>query len=315
MKSFIQKYGGFLFVLIGIIGIFYFESQRSVSAIEVSTTESVDELALTSSGSTFYVDIKGAVLHPGVYVSNSESRVIDVIVLAGGTLENADTRNVNFSEAIYDGMMITIPTYDETDEEEDVYYYVDIKGAVVHPDVYQVLPSSRISDVIELAGGLLDDADVLLINRTDIVTDGMEIIIPFEEESMMSVSISGAIENPGTYLIETGSVIQDLIELAGGMTEEADASSVIMNQVLTSNQSVTISTLSVSLDNEESGLININTGDLDDLMTLNGIGIILGQRIIDYRAEYGFFESIEDIMNVSGIKESIYGQIKDDITV
>jgi len=54
---------------------------------------------------------------------------------------------------------------------------------------------------------------------------------------------------------------------------------------------------------------------LEELSTLQGIGQILGQRIIDYRAEYGDFLSIEDIMNVSGIKTSIYEEIKESITV
>ncbi|MDO9581100.1 MAG: helix-hairpin-helix domain-containing protein [Bacteroidales bacterium] len=61
--------------------------------------------------------------------------------------------------------------------------------------------------------------------------------------------------------------------------------------------------------------MNINTAGLEALMTLKGIGNILGQRIIDYRAEYGFFLSIEDIMQVSGIKDVVYAQIKDYIIV
>ncbi|MCK5731782.1 MAG: ComEA family DNA-binding protein, partial [Tenericutes bacterium] len=65
----------------------------------------------------------------------------------------------------------------------------------------------------------------------------------------------------------------------------------------------------------ENGLININTADMEMLITLPGIGLIIGQRIIDYRAEYGDFLSIEDIVNVSGIKESIYDQVKELITV
>ena len=61
---------------------------------------------------------------------------------------------------------------------------------------------------------------------------------------------------------------------------------------------------------EETTAININTADLDTLMTLSGIRIILGRRIIDYRAEYGDFAAIEDIMFVSGIKESVFAKIR-----
>ncbi|MGE4379252.1 MAG: ComEA family DNA-binding protein, partial [Candidatus Izemoplasmatales bacterium] len=65
----------------------------------------------------------------------------------------------------------------------------------------------------------------------------------------------------------------------------------------------------------DSELININTASLEELQTLKGIGEILGQRIIDYRNEFGDFNSIEEIQFVSGIKTTVYEQIKDFITV
>jgi competence protein ComEA len=63
------------------------------------------------------------------------------------------------------------------------------------------------------------------------------------------------------------------------------------------------------------GIVNINTASLLDLQTLKGIGEILAQRIIDYRLENGAFKNIQEIMLVSGIKTSIYEQIKNNITV
>ncbi len=62
-------------------------------------------------------------------------------------------------------------------------------------------------------------------------------------------------------------------------------------------------------------LVNINTADSSELQTLNGIGSSYAQRIIDYRTQNGPFQKIEDIMNVSGIKDSIFSKIKDYITV
>lgn len=61
--------------------------------------------------------------------------------------------------------------------------------------------------------------------------------------------------------------------------------------------------------------ININTADTDSLMMLPGIGEAYAQRIIDYRQEVGLFRSIEDIMEVKGIGESRYEEIKNYITV
>lgn len=63
------------------------------------------------------------------------------------------------------------------------------------------------------------------------------------------------------------------------------------------------------------GLININTADLDTLMTLEGIGQVYAQRIIDYRSENGAFTSIADITNVPGIGAKRFEAIMDKITV
>ena len=67
-------------------------------------------------------------------------------------------------------------------------------------------------------------------------------------------------------------------------------------------------------DNEESGLVNINTASKEKLMSLNGVGESTAQKIIDYREENGYFNSVEDIMNVSGIGESKFNKIKEYIT-
>ena len=64
-----------------------------------------------------------------------------------------------------------------------------------------------------------------------------------------------------------------------------------------------------------SDMVNINTADISRLTKLSGIGEVIAQRIIDYRTENGPFNSISDIMNVSGIGESVYEKIEKNITV
>jgi len=61
-------------------------------------------------------------------------------------------------------------------------------------------------------------------------------------------------------------------------------------------------------------LININTASVEELDSLPGIGPTIAQRIIDYRDENGPFQTIEDILNVSGVGPSTFDQIKDLIT-
>lgn len=64
-----------------------------------------------------------------------------------------------------------------------------------------------------------------------------------------------------------------------------------------------------------SGVVNINTAGVDELIKLNGIGETKAQAIIDYRNENGAFSSIDEITNVKGIGEKIFEKIKDNITV
>ena len=61
--------------------------------------------------------------------------------------------------------------------------------------------------------------------------------------------------------------------------------------------------------------VNINTAGLEELMTLKGVGESRARAIIEYREQQGAFETPEDIMNISGIKEGVFSKIKDQIAV
>ena len=63
------------------------------------------------------------------------------------------------------------------------------------------------------------------------------------------------------------------------------------------------------------GKINLNTASKDQLMTIPGVGESKADSIIAYRQEQGMFQSTEDVMNISGIKEGMYAKIKDYISV
>ena len=65
----------------------------------------------------------------------------------------------------------------------------------------------------------------------------------------------------------------------------------------------------------QEGKVNINTADETQLQTLSGIGQSRAEAIIEYREKNGGFSSVEEIMNVDGIKEGIFEKIKDEIVV
>ena len=66
---------------------------------------------------------------------------------------------------------------------------------------------------------------------------------------------------------------------------------------------------------ETEWVVNINTASAEELMMLDGIGEALAERIIDYRDEHGDFESVWDIVNVSGISRNMFNKIYEHITV
>lgn len=261
-----------------------------------------------------YVDVKGEVNNPGVYWVSASSRVFEVIDLAGGLTALADTSGMYLSEMVKDGSSVIVPKLNEA-----VDITVQIIGAINRPGYYQLPEGSTLEALIVKAGGLTVKADKSMINYHLVLDDGD--VITIQEMIVIEkiyVSIKGEVINPGVYYVEETISVIDLITLAGGLTEYANSQAINYNQTLILGSVVLVPKIFVDdyePITESNDLININTASLDELQTLKGIGEILGQRIIDYRNEYGYFQSIEDIQLVSGIKASIYEQIKDFITV
>lgn len=168
-----------------------------------------------------------------------------------------------------------------------------------------------------------------------------------EEESSniekIVVEIKGEVKNPNVYVLENGSRIYELIEKAGGPTEEADLSNINRALYLSDGQCVVVRNINDIQDetedleealndensknvsnnspkekissSDESSTININTASKETLMTLNGIGESKAQAIIDYREEIGGFKSVDEITNISGIGEKTLEKIKDKISI
>jgi competence protein ComEA len=132
------------------------------------------------------------------------------------------------------------------------------------------------------------------------------------EKTTILVDLKGAINFPNVYEIKIGTILYELINLAGGLTSKADISNINLARHLTANEMIIIPRMENSSNNN---LININTGSLEELDSLPGIGKTYAEKIIEYRKEYGFFNTIEDIKKVPGIKDDIFEKIKNFITV
>jgi competence protein ComEA len=138
------------------------------------------------------------------------------------------------------------------------------------------------------------------------------------------VYICGAVTNPGVYEMDSGSRICDVLDQAGGFSEDASTTYLNLAEFVSDGQKVYVPTqeeLTVELFAEEdaaeagSGKININTASKEVLVTLPGIGESKADSIIAYRTEHGGFSSVEEIMEIPGIKEAVFSKIKELITV
>ena len=168
---------------------------------------------------------------------------------------------------------------------------VDIKGAVKNPGVYEVNENSRVSDVINVSGGLTNEADTSVINLSKNVVDEMVIIIYTKEEinemKKGSTSIKYIEKECICPKLENDACIEDKIDN-------------IPDNEINSNDK-----------NESNGKVSLNKATLDELMTLDGIGEKKAQAIIDYRNKNNGFKTIEEILEVDGIGSTTYEKIKD----
>ena len=160
--------------------------------------------------------------------------------------------------------------------------YIHVCGLVCTPGVYGLPAGSRVYEAIEAAGGFSEAAVPDYLNLAQVLEDGMKIQVPDREQAEEWK--------------------------ARGLTQSGISAGGVSGGVQTSGRTGTG-------DGGSKARVNLNTASREELMTLRGIGESRAEDIIHYREEFGGFKSIEDIMNVSGIKDAAFEKIKDSITV
>lgn len=172
-------------------------------------------------------------------------------------------------------------------------------------------------------------------NHRDDSEDG---IIPGQDreegnEKMVSVYVCGQVVSPDVYEVVESARVKEAIDLAGGFTKEAAKEAVNLARFVVDGEQIYIpskeevadgfktvdqlgsETQNQGVTNTDSSRININTASKEALMTLPGIGEAKAESILKYRETQGAFQSIEDLMKITGIKEGVFSKIKDFITV
>ena len=204
-----------------------------------------------------------------------------------------------------DDSFIIEPVLANTLEEnkiEDINVYVEVKGAVKKPGVYQVTNDAIINDVIKMAGGFSKNAWSNNINLSRKVTNELVIYVftktEYKNHKKKKEHITQTVPSSSLECVSNGYLIDNCTD----------------NNISVINNSENVIPEVITTDDNNS-LININTATLNELITLPGIGESKAKAIIDYRTNNGLFLKTEDIVNVSGISEKIYESIKELITI
>lgn len=199
-----------------------------------------------------------------------------------------DDSIISTEENITENVVEKSEKSEKTTNEETNKIVVHVSGAVNQEGIVELQENSRISDAINIAGGLKENADTKHINLAFKLEDGMKIYIPTIEETKeqnTQIQNQNRIDETSKYVTSSSGVVQE---------EQTNAQQ------------------SEQKKNEK---ININTATQTELETLPGIGPATSLKIINYREENGKFETIEEIKEVSGIGDAKYENIKDLICV
>lgn len=160
-------------------------------------------------------------------------------------------------------------------------FYVDVKGAVKKPGVYEFKEGAIVFDAINKAGGLTKSGNTSNINLSQKLTEAMVVYIFTSSEIKKG---SNKITCDTTCNCETVSIDNELVDNTNKSTNQSNK-------------------------------VNLNTASLNELITLPGIGESKAKAIIEYRSSQGLFTSIQDITKVSGIGQSTFENLKDLITI
>ena len=145
-----------------------------------------------------------------------------------------------------------------------------------------------------------------------------------QEEEKIYVHVCGQVKSPGVYELPSESRVYQALDAAGGMTEEAASQQVNQAQKLADGQQIYVPSAQEAENSSgqpgqspaaDDGKVNLNTADKEELMTLSGIGEARAEAILEYREEKGGFQSVEELKEIDGIKDGIFGKIEDQIMI
>ena len=146
------------------------------------------------------------------------------------------------------------------------------------------------------------------------------------EQDLITVDVKGAVKSPGIYDLPVGSRVNDAVQKAGGLTEQADSKSLNLAQKVSDEALVYVPTKGEEAASQQAGprtasstskekKVNLNKASLEELKQVKGLGGKRAQDIIDHREANGKFKSVDELKKVSGIGAKTIEKLKDYVTV
>ena len=146
------------------------------------------------------------------------------------------------------------------------------------------------------------------------------------EQDLITVDVKGAVQSPGIYDLPVGSRVNDAVQKAGGLTEQADSKSLNLGQKVSDEALVYVPTKGEETASQQAGSgtasstskekkVNLNKASLEELKQVKGLGGKRAQDIIDHRESNGKFKSVDELKKVSGIGAKTIEKLKDYVTV
>jgi competence protein ComEA len=129
-------------------------------------------------------------------------------------------------------------------------------------------------------------------------------------EGDLVVHVAGAVREPGVYRLPTGSRVADAVERAGGSTGAAAVDAINLAARLADGQQVVVPAeakgpggldTGSGIGTAAEGPISLGTATVEQLDTIEGIGPVTAQEIIEFRDQQGGLSSIDDLDQISGI--------------
>lgn len=224
-----------------------------------------------------------------------------VVLEGGSTLQGYNTATNSGDQQAAKEMQV--------DKSKDIV--VHIIGRVKKPGIVKIKEGGRIADAIKAAGGLLEDADIEVVNLAYRLQDGKQVYIPSKNENL------SAHYNGGQSTKTSNASKGKAPELKARKTVPGVQADTAPPSKIATDSAGVVSDMNDGVDHDQHSVktVNINTAGLKELDDLPGVGPATAQKIIDYRNKNGNFKKPEDLMKVNGIGPSKFEKVKDRIVI